>query len=172
MYRNSSNFIVLGPGRLNCQNKTQAHNNRHLLNTQGKPLHLANVNVRSVRNKTTDIVDYVITNDADICVVTEAWLKDRDSVSIVALSPPGYIFKNFLRQYKRKVGGTGKICTKSASKKQHSIETGLVRVQNDLLMPLDSGCSVILLMLDLSAAFDTIDHSIMLHRLSFTFYSC
>ena len=119
--------------------------------------------MRSVRNKTTDIVDYVITNDADICVLTEAWLKD------LALSPPGYIFKNFLRQYKRKVGGTGKICTKSAYKKQHSIETALVRVQNDLLMALDSGCSVILLMLDLSAAFDTIDHSIMLHRLSFRF---
>ena len=56
----------------------------------------------------------------------------------------------------------------SAYKKQHSIETALVRVQNDLLMALDSGCSVILLMLDLSAAFDTIDHS-MLHRLSFRF---
>ena len=57
----------------------------------------------------------------------------------------------------------------SAYKKQHSIETALVRVQNDLLMALDSGCSVILLMLDLSAAFDTVDHSIMLHRLSFRF---
>ena len=57
----------------------------------------------------------------------------------------------------------------SAYKKQHSIETALVHVQNDLLMALDSGYSVILLMLDLSAAFDTIDHSIMLHRLSFRF---
>ena len=37
----------------------------------------------------------------------------------------------------------------SAYKKQHSTETALVRVQNDLLMALDSGCSVILLMLDL-----------------------
>ena len=57
----------------------------------------------------------------------------------------------------------------SAYKKQHSIETALVRGQNDLLTALDSGCSVILLMLDVSAAFDTIDHSIMLHRLSFRF---
>ena len=64
---------------------------------------MANVNVRLVRNKTPDIVDYVITNDADICVLTETWLKDRDSVSDTALSPPGYIFKNFLRQSKRKV---------------------------------------------------------------------
>ena len=57
----------------------------------------------------------------------------------------------------------------SAYKKQHSIETALVRVQNDLLMALDSGCSVILRMMDLSAAFDTIHHSIMLHRLFFRF---
>ncbi|KAK3744261.1 hypothetical protein QZH41_007431 [Actinostola sp. cb2023] len=57
----------------------------------------------------------------------------------------------------------------SAYKKQHSTETALVRVQNDLLMALDSGSSVILLMLDLSAAFDTIDHSILLHRLSHRF---
>ncbi|KAK2561921.1 hypothetical protein P5673_015341 [Acropora cervicornis] len=113
VYRNSSYFIVIGPGRLNHQNKTQAHNNRHLLNTQRKPLHLANVNLRSVRNKTTDIVDYVITNDADICVLTEAWLKDRDSVSVVALSLPGYIFKNLLRQCKRKVGGTGIMCKRN-----------------------------------------------------------
>lgn len=100
--RNSSNFIVISPGRLKHQNKTQAHNKRHLLNTQRKPLHLANVNVRSVRNKTTVIVYYVITNDVDICVLTETWLIARYSVSIEALSPPGYIFKNFPRKSERK----------------------------------------------------------------------
>lgn len=49
---------------------------------------------------------------------------------------------------------------------QYGLETALLRVQNDLLMALDSGCSVFLLMLDLSAAFDTIDHSIMLFTLA------
>ena len=54
----------------------------------------------------------------------------------------------------------------SAYKKCHSTETALLRVQDDLLMDLDSDCSALLLMLDLSAAFNTIDHSIMLYTLA------
>ena len=53
----------------------------------------------------------------------------------------------------------------SAYKKQHSCETALLRVQNGILMALDSGKCVILLLLDLSAAFDTVDHEILLCRL-------
>ena len=53
----------------------------------------------------------------------------------------------------------------SVYKKQHSCETALLRVQNDILMALDSGKCVILLLLDLSAAFDTVDHEILLRRL-------
>ncbi len=40
-------------------------------------------------------------------MVTETWLKDIDSVSIAALSPPGYFFKSFPRQSDRRGGGTG-----------------------------------------------------------------
>lgn len=53
----------------------------------------------------------------------------------------------------------------SAYKRHHSTETALLRVQNDILKAIDNNCSVILLMLDLSAAFDTVDHAILLHRL-------
>ena len=38
-------------------------------------------------------------------------------------------------------------------------------VQNDILASLDAGHSTALLLLDLSAAFDSIDHSILTHRL-------
>ena len=41
----------------------------------------------------------------------------------------------------------------------------LVRVQNDILCAIDNSESVILLLLDLSAAFDTVDHSMLLSRL-------
>ena len=53
----------------------------------------------------------------------------------------------------------------SAYKNFHSTETALVRVQNDTLCAIDNNESVTLLLLDLSAAFDTVDHSILLSRL-------
>ena len=45
----------------------------------------------------------------------------------------------------------------------------LVRVHNDILTAIDNNNTVILLLLDLSAAFDTVDHSILLSRLSSRF---
>ena len=57
----------------------------------------------------------------------------------------------------------------SANKEFHSTETALLRVQNDILCPLDQNKSVILLSLDLSAASDTVDHAILISRLSNSF---
>ena len=53
----------------------------------------------------------------------------------------------------------------SAYKKGHSTESALLRVKNDLLMGMDNQQVGLLILLDLSAAFDTIDHDIMLDRL-------
>ena len=49
----------------------------------------------------------------------------------------------------------------SAYKKHHSCETALLRVQNDILKAINDKQCVILLLLDLSAAFDTVDHKIL-----------
>ena len=57
----------------------------------------------------------------------------------------------------------------SAYRSGHSTETALLKVANDLLCNIDSGDVAMLTMLDLSAAFDTLDHDILIHRLSFTF---
>ena len=46
----------------------------------------------------------------------------------------------------------------SAYRQLHSTETSLLRVQNDLLQAIDSEGGAILVLLYLSAAFDTIDH--------------
>ena len=47
----------------------------------------------------------------------------------------------------------------------HSTETALLRVSNDILQALDKSEAVLLIMLDLSAAFDTIDHRILVESL-------
>lgn len=54
----------------------------------------------------------------------------------------------------------------SAYKGLHSCETALVRVHNDILRAVDRGQCVVLVLLDLSAAFDTVDHGKMLRVLS------
>ena len=53
----------------------------------------------------------------------------------------------------------------SAYRKSHSTETALLRLFNNLLIHLDNRKAVLLTMLDLSAAFDTVDHSIYLRRI-------
>ena len=57
----------------------------------------------------------------------------------------------------------------SAYRRGHSTETALLRVADDVLRDIDNKRATLFVALDLSAAFDTIDHSVLLRRLESTF---
>ena len=57
----------------------------------------------------------------------------------------------------------------SAYRKFHSTETALLKLTNNIMETIDSGKITILTALDMSAAFDTLDHITLLHRLQHTF---
>ena len=58
------------------------------------------------------------------------------------------------------------IAFQSAYRKNHSTESTLLNIQNDVLLNMAKGSVTALTLLDLSAAFDTIDHTILLDRLN------
>lgn len=53
----------------------------------------------------------------------------------------------------------------SANRSRHSTESALLKVQNDILQGMDNGKITFLVLLDPSAAFDTVDHSRLILRL-------
>ena len=57
----------------------------------------------------------------------------------------------------------------SAYRPNHSTETATLRVLSDLLQSVDQGDVAVLVLLDLSAAFDTVDHAILVRRLELSF---
>ena len=57
----------------------------------------------------------------------------------------------------------------SSYKTLHNTETALVKVHNDIVSAIDNQSYIILLLLNLSAAFDIVDHKILPQRLSCLF---
>ena len=57
----------------------------------------------------------------------------------------------------------------SAYRSLHSTETALLKILNDLLLAADNQHVILMAFLDLSAAFDTVDHSMLLSRLKSMF---
>ena len=90
---------------VNMENITPIH-----LSTFNTELKMCTLNARSVRNKTTEIYDYIIDHDIDVLGVTETWLKSgsQDKITIGNLTPSGYTLHHVPRS-KRKGGGVALI---------------------------------------------------------------
>ena len=58
---------------------------------------------------------------------------------------------------------------KSVYKINHSTESAIGKLHNDIIQSFDLGGCTVLAWLDLSAAFDTVDHNKLLTRLNATF---
>ena len=54
----------------------------------------------------------------------------------------------------------------SAYRKHHCTESSLLNIHNDILLNMAKGSVTALTLLDLSAAFNTIDHAILVDRLN------
>ena len=54
----------------------------------------------------------------------------------------------------------------SGFRSRHSTESALLKVHNNIALSVDAKCPVVLVLLDVTAAFDTVDHSVLLSRLS------
>ena len=86
------------------------HNSGSLALNSRKQQHtiLCNINARSVKNKTAEIVDYICETKADLVAVTEHWLTVSDSACRTELCPNGYKIVDHVRS-DRRGGGTGLI---------------------------------------------------------------
>ena len=85
--------------------------------------------------------------------------SSRNMLTLVFKSNEANIRTGFKAYYRSILG---ELCRyHSTYKANHSSETALIRVQDDILKAIDSHRVVLLLLLDLSAAFDTVDLSLI-----------
>ena len=61
------------------------------------------------------------------------------------------------------------VLQQSAYRQHHSTETAMLKIASDVFDATDAGHVTILALLDLSAAFDTVDHDILLQRINHTY---
>ena len=57
-------------------------------------LRISCVNVRSIKNKLDDFADHVLSQDLDICVISETWLKSSDDVTLANIAPINYSIRS------------------------------------------------------------------------------
>ena len=78
------------------------------------------INCRSVVNKTTNLKVNIATNNLDVCILTETWIKVDDSITDIQMCPPGYNVYSVPRK-DRSWGGIAVTYKDSISTKKNSV---------------------------------------------------
>ena len=107
------------------------------------------------------VVSVLKKGGSDASVLTNYWLISN--ITFVAQMTEGFVAQQ-LQHFVEENGIYGIYL--SAYLAHHTAETALVRIHNDTARSIDSRRSVLLVLLDLSAAFDTINHNTLLRCLS------
>ena len=115
---------------------------RYLQSTPTKHLDFCLWNVRSIRNKSLALKDYIVDHDLDLFAVTETWLRPGgiDNYHIEEFCPSGYTFYHTPRDSSRG-GGVGLLTKKSIQVRKHTLNKFgsfeymdvLARVKNEVI---------------------------------------
>ena len=62
------------------------------------------MNVRSIKNKSAEFVDYVTSSKADLFALTETWLSEIDDALRAEITPTGFKLIDHSRKNRRGVG--------------------------------------------------------------------
>ena len=72
-----------------------------------KCLNFVSLNIRSLKNKTTSLFDFIVSQNIDVLALTETWLCCGDNAVLNDLLPPGYDIRHVDRE--RRGGGVALI---------------------------------------------------------------
>ena len=65
------------------------------------------INARSIRNKVSLSISFMLDHNLDLLFITETWLTTNDSPIIAALNTPPYLFTHLIRDSNNFGGGIG-----------------------------------------------------------------
>ena len=77
---------------------------------QSKCLNFVSLNNQSLKNKTTSLFDFIVSQNIDVLALTETWLCSGDNAVLNELFPPGYDIRHVDRE--RRSGGVALIYKK------------------------------------------------------------
>ena len=97
-------------------------------------------NARSVRNKASELSEFVVDKRLDMCAITETWINDvvKDKVICGDLTPPGYKLEHTARSL-GKGGGVAVLCKSELQAKKQKVSKYLAFESLELMLKCHGG---------------------------------